>query len=131
MTGLFSSTINSLYIKYQTLKDSLLDNKTKLDTKFNELNVSKQNLADWSGEQSEQLDAMNEDRDLNMMSQNYKHIMWSILAILIIIGIIKFTKSFGGAQVLDIMKSVDIPNIPSASTATAATASTATPTAAK
>ena len=126
MTGLFSNTINSLYSKYQSLKEILSTNKTELTTKFEKLNESKQNLADWSGEQSEQLDAMNEDRDLNMMSQNYKHIMWSILAILIIIGIIKFTKSFDLAKTLDIAKSVDIPNIPAATTAaTAPTAATA------
>jgi hypothetical protein len=124
MTGLFSNTINTLYEKYEVLKNKLLDNKTKLDSNFNKLNESKQDLADWSGEQSEQLDAMNEERDLNMMSQNYKHIMWSILAIMIIIGIIKFTKSFDVAKTLDIAKSVDIPKIPSA--ATAATAATAT-----
>jgi len=126
MNGLLTNTINSLYAKYQDLKDSLLDNKTKLETKFNELNDSKKDLADWSGEQSEQLDAMNEDRDLNMISQNYKHIMWSILAILVIIGIIKFTKSFGGSQAVSVAKSVDIPKIPSATTAaTAASATTA------
>jgi len=116
MTGLFTNTINNLYAKYQDLKDILSDNKTKLSTKFDELNASKKDLADWSSEQSEQLDAMSEDRDLNMMSQNYKHIMWSILAILVIIVIIKFTKSFGGIQSLDIAKSVNIPNIPSAAT---------------
>jgi len=44
------------------------------------------------GKQLEQLVAMNEDRSTNMISQNYKHILWSILAILIIIGTIKLTK---------------------------------------
>ena len=118
----FKGTINNLYDKYQKLKLSLSENKTKLTSTFDKLNESKKDLADWSGKQLEQLDAMNEDRDLNMMSQNYKHIMWSILAIVIIIGIIKLTKSFGGIQALDTTKSVDIPKIPAAATApTAAT----------
>lgn len=104
MTEQFSDTINSLYAKYQTLKDRLLSNKTDLSGKLNELNETKQSLADWSGEQAKQLDAINEDRDLNMMSQNYKHIMWSILAILIIIVIIKIAKSFGIVKTLDITK---------------------------
>ena len=59
---------------------------------MDELEDSKQNLADWTGEQLQNLAAMREDRDLNMMSQNYRHIMWSILAIIIIIGTMKMTK---------------------------------------
>jgi hypothetical protein len=106
----FSGYINNLYTKYETLKNSLLNNETTLASKFNELTKSKKDLADWSDEQSQQLDAMNEDRDLNMMSQNYKHIMWSILAIIIIIGIIKFTKSFGGEKIAEIAKKAEIPN---------------------
>jgi hypothetical protein len=106
----FGGTVTSLYNKYQRLKDALLNTQTDLSTKFNELNESKQNVLDWSGKQGEQLDAMNEDRDLNMMSQNYKHILWSILAILIVIGLIKFTKSFGGTKIADIVKTVEIPN---------------------
>jgi hypothetical protein len=42
----------------------------------------------------EQLNAQEEDRDLNMVSQNYKHMLWSILAIIIMLGTIKATKAF-------------------------------------
>lgn len=107
----FSDTINNLYTKYQKLKNRLMSDKTKLSDNLNELKETKQDLADWSGEQSEQLDALNEDSDLNMMSKNYKHIMWSILAILIIIVIIKITMSF---DTTDIAKTLDITKIPEA-----------------
>ena len=86
--------ISNLLSKYNNLKSKLLNNKTKLNDSTNELQESRKNLADWSGDQLEQLEAMKEDRDLNMMSQNYKHIMWSILAIIIIIAVIYFTKTF-------------------------------------
>jgi len=118
----FKGTINSLYDKYQTLKNKLLDNKTSLRTKLSNLNETKQDLADWSGEQSEQLDALNEDRTLNMMSQNYKHILWSILAILIIIVVIKISKLFG---IADIAQTLDITKAPQA-VAAAATAAVST-----
>ena len=66
--------------------------KNLLKNTFSDLTNSRKDLKDWSGDQLKQLNAMNEDRDLNMMSENYKHIMWSILAIVIIIGTIKMTK---------------------------------------
>lgn len=117
-SSVFRTTIDKLYTKYQNLKDSLLDTKNQLSTKFNELNESKNALADWSGEQAAQLDAINEDRELNLMSQNYKHIIWSILAILIIIIIIKIMKSFGGISIPDITKTADVAKA-SVATATA------------
>ena len=39
------------------------------------------------------INAMVDDTDLNMVSQNYKHLIWTILAILFIIGAIKITKN--------------------------------------
>ena len=60
---------------------------------------SRRELGDWTGEQLKQLNAMNEDRDLNRISQNYKHILWSILAIIIIIAAIRITRS--GAKLDD------------------------------
>ena len=64
---------------------------------MDELEESKKDLADWTGEQLQNLQAMTEDRDLNMMSQNYRHILWSILAIIIIIGTLKMTKTNAAA----------------------------------
>jgi len=39
------------------------------------------------------INAMVNDTDLNMVSQNYKHLIWTILAILFIIGAIKITRN--------------------------------------
>jgi hypothetical protein len=80
--------VTGLYSRYQTLKNNLLNTKTELDASFNDLEKSKQGLEDWSGEQLAQLEALDEDRELNMNSQRYKHIMWAILAIVIVISII-------------------------------------------
>jgi hypothetical protein len=94
----FKYWYESLQDKYAIMKNQLFNTNTTIDSKFNELQSSRKNLADWTGEQLQNLTAMNEDRDLNMMSQNYRHIMWSILAILIIIGTIKLTKSSGSSS---------------------------------
>jgi hypothetical protein len=102
-SGAITDKVEALYETYNKLKEKIFQNKTALSNSFNELQTSRQDLADWSGEQ---LEAMNEDRDLNMMSQNYKHIMWSILAILIILGIIKLIKSISSPG------SVDSPTLP-------------------
>ena len=84
--------INELDAKHNTLTGRLNSVKKLLKNTFSDLTNSRKDLKDWSGDQLKQLNAMNEDRDLNMMSENYKHIMWSILAIVIIIGTIKMTK---------------------------------------
>jgi hypothetical protein len=39
------------------------------------------------------VNAMLEDTDLNMISQNYKNLIWTILAIILIIGGIRLTRS--------------------------------------
>jgi hypothetical protein len=113
--------IDSLTLKYGKLKRYLFNTKDKLDDSLIELQKSKQGLADWSGEQLEQLDAMNEDRELNMKSEYLQHNMYiyivvGILAIIAIIGIVKFVLRFiSGAA----------PSGPSASAPTAPTAPTA------
>ena len=89
--------IDTLVTKNTTLQEKLQGVKTKLSNMLNELINSRNDPADWSGEQLTQLEAMNEDRDLNMLSQNYKHIMWSILAIIVIIGTIALTKKAIGS----------------------------------
>ena len=89
----FKYWVETLQDKYSKLTNKLFTTKTSLNSKLNELQESKQNLADWSGEQLQNLEAMTEDRDLNMMSQNYRHIMWSILAIILIIVTMKMTKA--------------------------------------
>ena len=42
---------------------------------------------------SDSVSAMLQDTDLNMVSQNYKHLLWTILAILFIIGAIRITRN--------------------------------------
>ncbi len=42
---------------------------------------------------SDNVNAMLQDTDLNMVSQNYKHLVWTILAILFIIGAIRITRN--------------------------------------
>jgi hypothetical protein len=89
----FRYMYETLQDKYQKLTSRLFNTNSSIKSKFAELEDSRKNLSDWTGEQLQNLEAMNEDRDLNMMSQNYRHIMWSILAILIIITTMKLTKS--------------------------------------
>ena len=89
----FKYWMDSLRDKYYKLTGLLFNTKSSIKSTLDELQESKQNLADWTGEQLQNLQAMNEDRDLNMMSQNYRHILWSILAIIIIIGTMKMTKA--------------------------------------
>jgi len=89
----FKYWYESLESKYSQLKNRIFNTNTSIEMTFDELQKSNQDLADWSGAQLQNLTAMNEDRDLNMMSQNYRHIMWSILAILIIMATMKMTKS--------------------------------------
>jgi len=84
--------IQALDSSYNFFSNELKETKTTLNNKFNELNGTRNDLSDWTGEQLEQLIAMNEDRNTDMISQNYKHVLWSILAIIIIIATIRFTK---------------------------------------
>ena len=88
----FKSLFNNLKQKYKLLIGHITNTNTSIQTKFNELQNTKKDLADWTGDQLQNLEAMDDDTDLNMMSENYRHIMWSILAIIIIITTIKLTK---------------------------------------
>ena len=92
VTGEFSSTVNSLLGKYKTLKNRLLSTEVDTDDAKNTLSNKQNALGDWNYEKYDQLKAMSEDTDLIMMSQNYRHIMWSILAIVIIIATMKIAK---------------------------------------
>jgi hypothetical protein len=90
--GGFKYWYESLQDKYEKLTDKIFNTTEKVGTTFDELEDSRKFIAR-TAEQIKNLEAMNEDSDLNMMSENYQHIMWSILAILIIIATMKFTKS--------------------------------------
>jgi hypothetical protein len=87
-----NSNINYLSSTYSKLQGKLANTKNSLSSMFEDLTGAREDIANWSGEELAQLTAMEEDRDLNMLSQNYRHIMWSILAILAIMGTINFSK---------------------------------------
>lgn len=67
-------------------------NSLNLRRKKAEFLKLKNDKSDIMGNQLKHLKAIAEDSSLNMISKNYKHIMWSIIAILIIIGTIKATR---------------------------------------
>ena len=112
----FTDKITNLLQKNHDLKTNIKANKDRLQSDIDEF-IEGNQTNDWTGEQLQQLKAMTEDRDLNMMSYNYKHILWSILAILIIIGIIKYSKTIASNAVSAVAAvSKEIPSeIPSAS----------------
>jgi hypothetical protein len=87
------SRIKTLKNMYNTIVTSLSNTKKTIDLSLNELSKSRNELSDWTGEQLEQIIAMNEDTNTNMISKNLKHILWSILAIIIVILTIRITKS--------------------------------------
>ena len=98
-TGFRSSISRSIALlkkQFYKLKRNYKKKKNSVDDKIKELSDNRQNIGDWTGDQLKQLESMNEDRDLNAISQNYKNILWSILAIIIIIGIIKLTRTVMG-----------------------------------
>ena len=92
----YKSMVNTLRDKYKLLKNHLLSTDTDTETAGTNLKNKREELGLAMGDKKtneyKQLQAMNEDTDLNMMSQNYRHIMWSILAIVIIIATMKIAK---------------------------------------
>jgi len=88
----FSSTVDSLMGKYTTLKNRLFSTKEDKNAASSILSNKNNELGDWNYKKYDQLKAMSEDTDLIMMSQNYRHIMWSILAIVLIIATMKIAK---------------------------------------
>lgn len=93
ITDKVKNSISKLNSEEAKLTQGLLDNAEKLLTAKTQIKDYRENK-DWTGKQLEQLNAQEEDRDLNMVSQNYKHMLWSILAIIIMLGTIKATKAF-------------------------------------
>ena len=91
--GKFIEFKDGLMTKYNSIKELIKVKSGLITSELNELQETRRDLGDWTGEQLKQLNAMNEDRDLNRISQNYKHILWSILAIIIIIAAIRITRS--------------------------------------
>ena len=93
VTSEFKSLMDTLRNKYTLLKSRLLSTGTDMETAKSDLNAIREaGMDNLKNAQYAQLKAMSEDTDLNMMSQNYRHILWSILAIVIIIATMKIAK---------------------------------------
>ena len=84
-------------LQYLTKEKSKID--SSMDANINKLKTdigSYQDIWDQAEKHINNTDNMNailEDTDLNMVSQNYKYLLWTILAILLIIGGIRVTRS--------------------------------------
>ena len=89
----FISIKKGLMTKLSKMKQKINNGGRRMDKKLKDLQDTREDLGDWTGNQLKQLEAMNEDRDLNRISQNYKHILWSILAIIIIIAAIRISRT--------------------------------------
>jgi hypothetical protein len=87
-------TSDAISGKLAPIKAKLATNLADLTTKITSFK-DYQKEKDFTGAQLKQLNAMSEDSEMNMLSQNYQHILWSILAIMIVLGIIKFSRPTG------------------------------------
>ena len=89
----FKSMVTRFVDKYKLLKNNLFSSTASISDTSEELNKKITEMeGSTKNEQYKQLKAMSEDTDFIMMSQNYRHIMWSILAIVIIIATMKIAK---------------------------------------
>jgi hypothetical protein len=98
-SGSVGGVIDYLSGKYKTLTDYLSPVKSNQQKAFDELEASKKGLDDWSGETLAQLDAMNEDSELNMKNQYLKHNTYLYLFIglailLVLLPVFKLAWSF-------------------------------------
>lgn len=84
-------------LQYLTKEKSKID--SSMDDNINKLKTDIQSYhdvwkqADNHNSNSDNINAILEDTDLNMISQNYKYLLWTILAILLIMGGIRVTRS--------------------------------------
>jgi hypothetical protein len=93
VTSEFKTLMDTLRNKYTLLKSHILSTGADMETaKGDLLAIEAAGMDNLKNAQYAQLKAMSEDTDLNMMSQNYRHILWSILAIVIIIATMKIAK---------------------------------------
>ena len=96
VSNAWKGKVDGLNRKYQKIFPKIKKQSEALASEFRQFMNDNQNM-DLTGDQLKQLQAMTEDQDLHMMSENYKHILWSILAIIIIMSVIKFTKTMAAA----------------------------------
>jgi len=80
------SNLTKMKSEYKSLKRKLLGGKIQFSKVASGLQQSRKAAGDWTGKQLKQLESMDEDRHLNMRSQNFKYVLWTILAILLILA---------------------------------------------
>jgi hypothetical protein len=89
---MLGNKLQSLTKEKSKIDHSMKMNTGKLKTDMNNYkNVWKQ--SDHNIENADNISGMLQDTDLNMVSQNYKHLLWTILAIMLIIGGIRLTRT--------------------------------------
>ena len=92
VTATLDNKLQGLTREKSKIEHSMKNNTGKLKSDMNNYkNVW--NQADDNVNNLDNISGMLQDTDLNMVSQNYKHMLWTILAILIIIGGIRMTRN--------------------------------------
>jgi len=92
VTATLDNKLQGLTREKSKIEHSMKNNTGKLKSDMNNYkNVW--NQADDNVNSLDNISGMLQDTDLNMVSQNYKHMLWTILAILIIIGGIRMTRN--------------------------------------
>ena len=90
LAGVIGGKVQNLSNVRTKLSDSMNMNINKLKSNinsYNDIQTERKNYSDNSGTVIN-ADAMLEDSDLNMVSQNYKNLIWTHLAILLAVGVI-------------------------------------------
>jgi len=95
IADLLGNKLKGLTQEKHKLDSSIKTNVTKLQTDIDTYSDIKTKTGQHVAN-ADNIDGMLTDTDLNMISQNYKHILWTILAILFIMGGIKMAR--GGAS---------------------------------
>ena len=86
-----TSKINTLTKEDTKLTKSLTKNIDKLDNDFNKYKKTKKNMVKLK-EKNDNLSGMKQESELNMISQNTNYMIWSILAIIVVVGGIRATR---------------------------------------
>ena len=91
VAGLLGDKLKGLTNEKRKLDSSMQTNVNKLQTDIGSYSDVWEK-SDHHEANADNIDGMLTDTDLNMISQNYKHILWTILALLFIMGGIKMTR---------------------------------------
>jgi len=92
IASILDTKLQGLNQEKAKIDKSMQVNKSKLSTDIGSY-TDVWNKSDNYNANDDNINAMVDDTDLNMVSQNYKHLIWTILAILFIIGAIKITRN--------------------------------------